>query len=363
MKERQLHRATRALIQFILEDLSRWYIQLVRPRMWLEGESEAKTGAYETMYYVLRRLCGLLSPFTPHITEMMYENIRTPQDPPSIHMTDWWAGDDDLVDESLERAMDVVRSFDEASANARQAGKRKLRWPVREVVVVTDNEEVDAAICCLSSICEERANAELVRVVRGRFDRSGWRAEPVMKALGPAFGKSAPLVRDLIRAADADVLKSALEEGESVTLTDNNESFLIKPSYVAFIEELPPDLFQAPMAGGTVYVDVTLTPGLEAEGYAREVIRRIQEMRRLCDLNVEDFISGSASIDDERVASLLQGHWCEVIMDEVRAGTFTISAGLSSSTSCAWELEKEWDVEGIPMLIGISKLADQPGKK
>jgi len=131
-------------------------------------------------------------PFTPHITEMMYENIRTPQDPPSIHMTDWWAGDDDLVDESLERAMDIVRSFDEASANARQAGKRKLRWPVREVVVVTDNEEVDAALCSLSSICEERANAELVRVIRGRFDRSGWRAEPVMKALGPAFGKECP---------------------------------------------------------------------------------------------------------------------------------------------------------------------------
>jgi isoleucyl-tRNA synthetase len=184
-----------------------------------------------------------------------------------------------------------------------------------------------------------------------------------MKALGPAFGKRGPLVRDLIRAADAAALKCALEEGESVTLTDNNESFLIQPSYVTFIEELPPDLFQAPMAGGTVYVDVALTPDLEAEGYAREVIRRIQEMRRLCDLNVEDFISGSASIGNERIASLLQGHWCGVIMDEVRAGTFTISAGLSFSTSCSWELEKEWDVEGIPMLIGISKLADQPGKK
>ena len=363
MQERQLHRATRALIQFILEDLSRWYIQLVRPRMWLEGESEAKTGAYETMYYVLRRLCGLLSPFTPHITEMMYANIRTLEDPPSIHMTDWWAGDDDLVDGALERAMDIVRSFDEASANARQAGKRKLRWPVREVVVVTDNEDVGAAICSLSSICEERANAEAVRVTRGRFDRSGWRAEPVMKALGPVFGKSAPRVRDLIRAADAAALKSALEKGESVTLTDHNESFLVQPAYVTFIEELPPDLFQAAMAGGTVYVDVTLTAELEAEGYAREVIRRIQEMRRLCDLNVEDFISGSAAIDDERVAVLLQGHWQEVIMDEVRAGTFTISAGLSFSTSCAWELEKEWDVEGIPMLIGISKLANQPGKK
>ncbi len=363
IEERHLHRATRALIQFILEDLSRWYVQLVRPRMWLEGESEAKTGAYETIYYVLRRLCGLLSPFIPHITEMMYRNIRTPADPPSIHMTDWWAGDESLIDGSLERAMDIVRSFDEASSNARQAGKRKLRWPVREVVVATDNEEVVAAIGSLSSICQDRANARIVRVVRGRFDRAGWKAEPAMKALGPAFGKKAPFVRDLIRAADAAAMKSVLDKGDTVTLKDRDESYLIQPGYVTFIEELPPDLFCAPMSGGAVYVDVTLTPDLEAEGYAREVIRRIQEMRRLRDLNVEDYITAGAVIDDERVASLLQGHWREAIMDEVRAGICTIATGSSFSTPGAWELEREWDVEGIPMLIGISKLADQPFKK
>ncbi|MDD1705541.1 MAG: isoleucine--tRNA ligase [Methanoregulaceae archaeon] len=363
MEERQLHRATRALIQFILEDLSRWYVQLVRPRMWLEGESAAKTDAYETMYYVLRRLCGLLAPFTPHITEMMFENIRTAGDPPSIHMTGWWKGDEHLVDGTLEHAMDITRSFDEASANARQAGKRKLRWPVREVVVVTDNDEVMAAIGTLSRICEDRANARIVRVVRGSFDRAGWRAEPVMKALGPAFGKNAPVVRDLIRSCDAATLKSVLDKGETVTLTDNGSSYLIQPGHVIFFEELPAGLFQAPMDGGTVYVDVALTDDLEAEGYSREVIRRIQEMRRLRNLNVEEYIRASAIIADERVASLLQGQWVEEIEKEVRAGTLTISSGSSYSSSCEWEMEKDWDVEGIPMLIGISKLADQPVKK
>ncbi len=363
LQERQLHRATRALIQFVLEDLSRWYVQLVRPRMWIEGESEEKTGAYETMYYILRRLCGLLSPFIPHITEIIYRNIRTPADPPSIHMTDWWPGDEDLRDRSLEQAMDTVRSFDEASANARQAGKRKLRWPVREVVVTTDDDAVASAIKSLSSVCEDRANARSVRVVRGSFDRSGWRAEPVMKALGPAFGKRAPIVRTLILSADATTLKSTLEKGENVTLKDGDELFTIQPGYVTFIEELPPDLFSAPMNGGAVYVDVTLTPDLEAEGYSREVIRRIQEMRRLHDLNVEDYITAGVVIDDERVASLLEGNWCQNIMDEVRAGTCTIAPGSSSSTPGTWELEREWDVEGIRVLIGISKLVDQALEK
>ena len=76
LKECQLHRATRELVSFILEDLSRWYVQLVRPRMWLEGESEQKVFAYETIYYVMRRLTGLLAPFCPHLTEEMYQNLR-----------------------------------------------------------------------------------------------------------------------------------------------------------------------------------------------------------------------------------------------------------------------------------------------
>jgi isoleucyl-tRNA synthetase len=117
------------------------------------------------------------------------------------------------------------------------------------------------------------------------------------------------------------------------------------------------------MAGGAVYVDVTLTPDLEAEGYSREVIRRIQEMRRLHDLNVEDHITAGVAIDDERVASFLKGDWCQTIMDEVRAGTCMIAPGSSFSTPGAWELEREWDVEGIRVLIGISKRLDQTVEK
>ena len=105
MKECQLHRATRELVNFILEDLSRWYVQLVRPRMWLEGETEQKVFAYETIYYVMRRLTGLLAPFCPHLTEEIYRNLRCENDPASIHLLDWNAGDATLVDAELEGAV------------------------------------------------------------------------------------------------------------------------------------------------------------------------------------------------------------------------------------------------------------------
>ena len=99
----------------------------VRPRMWSEGESVDKRHAYETIYYVMRRLTGLLAPFCPHLTEQIYQNLRSRNDPVSIHLLDWNAGDPEIVDSSLEQAVDIVRSFDDACANARQAGKRKFR--------------------------------------------------------------------------------------------------------------------------------------------------------------------------------------------------------------------------------------------
>jgi isoleucyl-tRNA synthetase len=357
IKECQLHRATRELVNFILEDLSRWYVQLVRPRMWLEGESEQKMFAYETIYYVMRRLTGLLAPFCPHITEEIYQNLRCKNDPGSIHLLDWQAGDAALVDGTLEGAVAIVRSFDEASANARQAGKRKLRWPVAEVVVVTNSDAVKNAIGRLNAVCMDRANARKVSVVVGRWDRIGWHAEPVMKALGKGFGKDSFRIKGLIEAADGNLIKAEIDAGRVFKLGSGDAIFEIGSEHVIFTEKLPADLFSAPMTDATVYVDVALTPDLEAEGYAREVIRRIQETRRQLDLAVEDFIRVEIAIADTRILSLLRNNaTIDMIGDEVRAESFGFCEdGCQPDPTCFTSV-KEWDVEGVAMTIGISKL-------
>jgi len=353
-KECQLRRATRELVNFILEDLSRWYVQLVRPRMWLEGESQEKRFAYETIYYVMRRLVGLMAPFCPHITEEIYRNLRCKNDPDSVHMLDWEACDDMLVNRELEHAMELVRSFDDAVQNARQAGKRKLRWPVEEVVIVTAKEEVKGAIVRLNGVCKDRANARKVTVVMGRWDRIGWHAEPVMKALGKGFGKNSFTVKGLVEAADGNAIKAAVGAGRTFTLTSGSAIFEIGAEHVTFTEKLPADVFSAPMEDATVYVDVALTPDLEAEGYAREVIRRIQEMRRQLDLAVEDFITVDVAIADERICGLLSTDWKAGIADEVRAKTLSLHNATEPAGSL-FQLSKDWDVEGIAMTIGISK--------
>ena len=352
----QLHRATRELVNFILEDLSRWYVQLVRERMWLEGESASKRFAYETIYYVMRRLAGLLAPFCPHITEEIYRNLRLPGDPASVHLLDWYAGEPVLVDAALEQAVGIVRSFDEACANARQSGRRKLRWPVAEVVVVTDSEPVrDAIGRRLNGVCRERANAKTVRVVKGRWERIGWKAEPVMKALGRGFGRNSFAVKTLIEGADGNMLKAEIDAGRTIRLGGGDAVFSIDADHMTFTEQLPPGVFSASMPDATVYVDVQLTPELEAEGYAREVIRRINEMRKQLDLAVEDFILADAAVADERICALIQGSWRAGIMDEVRARELSIhNTGAAAKT---YEMVKDWDVEGIAMAIGIAKVS------
>ncbi|MCX6685883.1 MAG: isoleucine--tRNA ligase [Methanoregula sp.] len=355
MRGCQLHRATRALITFILEDLSRWYVQLVRERMWLEEESESKVFAYETMYYVLRRLMGLLAPFCPHLCEKIYGNLKCANDPASIHMLDWFTGDVNLVDTDLEAAMETIRSFDDAVANARQAGKRKLRWPVAEVTVVTGSDQVATAIGRLNAVCMDRANARNVTVVTGTWDRIQWQAAPVMKALGPAFGKNLPKVKALIEAADGSCLKRETEAGRTVTLSDGSGSYEIGAQHVTFSEKLPSNVFSAPMQDATVYVDVALTPDLESEGYAREVIRRIQEMRRQLDLAVEDFIVVDVAVQDPRVCALVSDNQKPVIADDVRARRLALSTALEPASGSTIHLEKDWDVEGVPVTIRISR--------
>jgi len=358
VKECQLHRATRELVNFILEDLSRWYIQLVRERMWIEGESESKHFAYETIYYVMRRLVGLLAPVCPHITEEIYSNLRCAGDPESVHLLDWNKGDPALVDTSLEQAVEIVRSFDDASANARQAGKRKLRWPVSEVVVVTNSEPVRAAIERLSSVCMDRANARIVRVAMGRWERIGWHAEPVMKALGKGFGKDSFKVKGLIETADGNVLKAEIDAGRTVMLGEGTTTFEIGTQHVTFSEKLPAEVFSAPMQDATVYVDVRLDDDLEKVGYEREVIRRIQEMRKQLDLVVSEYISAEVLVNDQRVNNLLDNDSRQVIAGEVLAivpGKGVLFSFLKPGEKLKTNaLIKEWEIEGATETVGVT---------
>ena len=344
----ELHVATRALISCVLDDISRWYVQIVRPRMWLEEDAVEKVQAYETMYYVIRTFSTLLAPFAPHLAEEIYQNLRCEGDMESIHMITWPRGEETLTDAALEEEMAVVQAFDEAASAARQEGKRKLRWPVAEITVITDSDVVADTFENLGELCRSRSNSRKVSVVKGRWERMGWNAEPVMRVIGPEFGREGPKIKAAVEAADGDALKAALDAEGSVEVG----GYTLTEKHLTFEERLPENVFSASMKDANVCVDITLSDDIEAEGFAREVIRRLQEMRRQLDLNVEDFISASVQVADSRILGLL-GDWKDGIMHEVRAESLELTGTETGLPEAAHS--QEWEVEGTQMRMAISR--------
>jgi isoleucyl-tRNA synthetase len=351
MEQYQLHRMARAISDFILEDLSRWYIQLVRPRTWIEHDDPDKLAAYATIYEVMTTLCMLMAPLAPFLSESIFQNLvrgLDPSAPQSIHMCSWPAGKKELIDRSLEKRMTLARDISEAASNARQKAGRKLRWPVSEVIIAPSQEAVELGD--IVTVLKEQINAKNIVVLSpGEKPRMTLEIHPVHKKIGPAFKGDARKVVEALKMADPFLVRSLLEAGEAM-LSWEGKSFAVTRDMVEF-EEIPPqNLYAAEFPRGSVYVDVSLTPDLEAEGYAREMIRRIQEMRKELDLKVEDQIKATVDIESKPILDLARRQK-EYIARETRALELELGLGLE----VRGDLIKDWEIEGLRVRIGLER--------
>ncbi|MHC1631412.1 MAG: isoleucine--tRNA ligase [Methanotrichaceae archaeon] len=347
MESYQLHRATRIISDFVLEDLSRWYIQLVRPRTWIETDDPDKLAAYATIYKTMVTLTKLLAPFVPFIAESIYQNLVRGVDPgalQSVHMCDWQGPEDAFIDDALENQMSLVREIVEAVSNARQKAGRKLRWPVSEIMVSSQQEIDDLAE--LEGVLKSQTNAKKITVMEpGEKPPMELDLRPVPKKIGPVFKGEAQKVIQAIKSANSQDLKKSFDAGTCVL-----DSYTIDPDMVEFLEKIPENLVATDFSSGTVYVDVVLTEELKAEGYAREIIRRIQDMRKELDLRVEDHIKVDVKIEEDEILYPVQG-LKDHIANEVRSQNLKIGPALNVSGS----LVKDWIVEDVEMTIGITR--------
>jgi Isoleucyl-tRNA synthetase (EC 6.1.1.5) len=351
-----LHRALRSVNEFVLEDLSRWYIQLIRPRTWVEADDPDKLAVYRVLYDVFVLAAKVIAPFMPHLAEEMYQNLVKnvyPDAPVSVHMTDWPVVDESLVDTDLEAHMKMVRSIVESASNARQKVGRKLRWPVSRIVLTPVNQQAADAVMELKSVLMDQTNSKdiVLTGIGESWDELGFEANPDPGAIGPVFKGDAGKVIGAIKQADAAELKKALALGEQFELEIPGGTVTIKPEMVNFIETLPEMVASAQSTAGIIYVDATLSREIESEGFTREVIRRVQDMRKELNLAVDDNIKSHIQINDERVLDLVLDRE-QFIARETRSNVQVIGLDVDTSGS----LEKDWDVEGISMKIGISKV-------
>lgn len=350
MEQYQLHRIVRSISDFILEDLSRWYIQLIRPRTWIEQDDPDKLAAYATIYEVLVTLIKIMAPFTPFLSESIYQNLVRGLDanaPQSVHMCKWPAAKKELIDKRLEASMALVREVSEAASNARQKGARKLRWPVSEIVIAPHKDVVD--LDNLEPVLKGQTNSKKVTVLSpGQRPKMKLEIAPVHRKIGPVHKSDAKLVVEALRLADASKVKRQLDEEGEAHLSIGDKSYTITREMVQFSELPPENLSAAEFSKGFVYVDVTLTPELESEGYSREIIRRIQDMRKELNLRVEDRISAVVDIESKPILDLAMRQK-EHIASEVRAAKFELGLGLELKG----KLVKDWEIEGVCVRIGI----------
>ena len=341
------HKATRKINNFILEDLSRWYVRLIRGRTWVESDDPDKLGAYYSLYTALVNLIKVLCPISPYVCEEIYENLVkgvNPDTPESIHMLDW-GYDEDTIDEELEAKMDVAREVIDASIRARDMAQYKLRWPVSDITVVSEDEEVLKAIDELTDIIKDQSNSKDV-ICASEFEKLSYNAKPNLKILGPKLkGDMGKVVKGL-KESDGNEIKAELEANGTVTI----EGIELNSEEVLFDSELPDDFVSSEFEGGNVFVNTNITLEIRQEAMARELIRRVQEMRKDLDLDVEANIDVTVETSAEFKDLIVPQS--EVISHEIRAHSLIISDTEQCSAGDD-DYTKEWDIEGEKVIISI----------
>ncbi len=341
-------KALEALLAFVVEDVSRFYIQVVRERMWDEEDSASKRAAYATLYHVLVETTKLLAPYAPLVADDIYGSLTGEAGHVTVHMCDWPEPDESFRDPQLEADVEVVAAVEEAGSNARQQAERKLRWPVQRVVVAADDEAAAEAVDRHRDLLRDRLNAREIELVEtgGDWEELRYSARADMSVLGPAFGDEAGEIMEALNAVTLE--DASLEALEAAVADELGREVSVTDEMVTFNAETPRGVEGTPFAvdgedRGVVYVDTTLTEAIEAEGYAREVIRRVQEMRKDLELDIEAEIRVDLDVADDRVAGLVRRHEA-LVAEEVRAAEFGPIAGGH---------ERTWDVEGIDIRIAV----------
>ncbi|MCC7553005.1 MAG: isoleucine--tRNA ligase [Methanobacteriaceae archaeon] len=350
------HDATRKINQFILEDLSRWYVRLIRGRTWVESDDPDKLGAYYSLYSALISLINALSPISPHITEEIYENLVknvSNNFNQSIHMNNWEFSEEDINPE-LEEKMDYLRNIIDSVARARDSAKYKLRWPVSDITIVSQDSRILDAVNDLEDIIKDQSNTKNV-LTAYEFEKLSFIAKPNLKTLGPRLKGDMGLVKNYLAKADGNLIKNELDDTGKFTIGLEGKLIELSNEDILFDTELPDDMTSAEFDGGNVFVNTKITPEILSEAMSRELIRRVQDMRKDMDLDVEANIHVIIKANNE-FTNLVSSKE-EIIINEIRAN----SIALTNEEICNSNFNdndyyiKNWKIEEYELSIFIKR--------
>ena len=282
--------ATLAVNAF-LDDLTNWYVRRSRRRFWKSEADADKNAAYATLYHVLVKLARTLAPFTPFVSEVMYQNLVRgvcPAAHESVHHTRWPQVEAAQLDDSLLEQMALARRVASLGLSARSGANLKVRQPLSKVLVHAGQSVLRPE---LVEIVEDELNVKAFEFVAEEGQLVRYKVLPDNKLLGPRFGARFPQLRQALAAADPAKVAACARAGMPYPLELDGETVELSPAEVLVSTEPAPGLAVAADKYTTVAIDSTLTPELRREGQARELVRRIQDMRKKAGFNIEDRIS------------------------------------------------------------------------
>ncbi len=339
-----LQKAVRPLVRF-LEDLTNWYIRRSRRRFWKSSDDIDKQRAYETLYSVLMRLCKIAAPFMPFISEAIYRNLRSGDMPESVHLCDYPVSDGSRRNTKLERQMRDVMTVVGMGRRLRSEYNLKVRQPLRGLHVVCKDVVCLSGVSELTDLIKDELNIKEVWFSGKETALANLSAKPNFRVLGPRLGSKVKLASGAVQSLGTEEL-DALQDGGSVNLDIDGVSFDIAAADLV-IERVPKDGL-AVMSEDALIValEVELNEELASEGLARELVNKIQSMRKAADFEVtQRIVVRYSGTDAVRLA--VDAH-SEYIEEE------TLCVELCLKDEPEQNME-QWDLNGEVCSISLEK--------
>lgn len=301
-------KATRAIMDFTVDQLSNWYVRLARKRFW-RGEMNAdKQAAYETLYECLLSLSQLMSSFAPFYSDWLFQNLTETGDSTieSIHLTDWASAETALINKELEESMDLAQTISSLVHSLRKKEKMKVRQPLQRILIPVLSAKTQAQIQHVEELIKSEVNIKIIEYIN---DASGILVKSVKPNL-PLLGKKlGPKMRFVVAAINSwgQEQIAAIERNGKINVELEGENFELLLEEVLISSQDIPGWSVASDAGVTVALDVTLTEELKQEGIARDLVNRIQNLRKDMGLEVQDKIRIQIADDNDLVNAAVAG--------------------------------------------------------
>ena len=339
----QIPEAARSLQEFV-DDMSNWYVRRSRERFWAKGMEQDKINAYMTLYTALVTAAKAAAPMIPFMTEQIYQNIVRKIDadaPESIHLCDFPEVKEAWIDTSLEQDMDEVLKAVVMGRAARNAANIKNRQPIAQMYIKADHALSEFYV----KIIEDELNVKKVAFSDDVRAFTSYSFKPQLKTVGPKYGKLLGQIRQALGEIDGSAAMDTLNESGALTFDFGGQEVVLTRDDLLIDVSQKDGYVTEEDNYLTVVLDTNLTPELVEEGFVREIISKIQTMRKEAGFEVMDHIAVYQD-DNDRIAGLLKAN-----ADEIKAEVMADTIFLGRMGGYA----KEWSINGEKVMLGVEK--------